>query len=95
MVRDPLDPAQRLLTGRAWQRMHLWATTQGLAMQPLNQVEERMDRERTAGLAPTFTTAMAGILPAGWHPVFSFRTGYPTTTPGLSPRLPAEAVVQH
>jgi hypothetical protein len=93
VVRDPLDPAQRLLTGRAWQRMHLWATTQGLAMQPLNQAEERMDRERTAGLTPTFTTAMAGILPTGWHPVFSFRIGYPTTTASPSPRIPADAVV--
>jgi hypothetical protein len=95
VVRDPLDPIQRLLTGRTWQRMHLWATTQGLAMQPLNQIEERMDRERTAGLTPTFTTAMAAILPAGWHPVFSFRIGYPTTQGGRSPRIPAQAVVQH
>lgn len=95
VVRDPLDPAQRLLTGRAWQRMHLWATAKGLAMQPLNQVEERMDRERTAGLTPTFTTAMAGIVPAGWHPVFSFRIGHPTATAGPSPRIPAHAVVQH
>ncbi len=95
VVRDPLDPVQRLLTGRTWQRMHLWATTKGLAMQPFNQVEERMDRERTADLTPTFTGAMAGILPAGWHPVFSFRIGYPTTQASPSPRRPAEAVVQH
>jgi len=46
VVRDPRDPVQRLQAGRIWQRMHLWATTKGLAMQPLNQVEERMDRER-------------------------------------------------
>jgi len=95
VVRDLLDPAQRLLTGRTWQRMHLWATTQGLAMQPLHQVEERMDRERTAGLAPTFTTAMAGILPAGWQPLFSFRIGYPTIEAARSPRLPAGAVAHH
>jgi hypothetical protein len=95
VVRDPLDPVQRILTGRTWQRMHLWATTRGLAMQPFNQVEERMDRERTAGLTPAFTSAVAGILPAGWHPVFSFRIGYPTTQGGLSPRRPAGDVVQH
>lgn len=60
-----------------------------------NQVEERTDRERTAGLTPTFTGARAGMLPAGWHPVFSFRIGYPTTQGGLSPRRLAAELVQH
>jgi hypothetical protein len=94
VVRDPLDPAQRLQTGRIWQRMHLWATTKGLAMQPLNQVEERVDRERTAGLSPEFSHAMAGMLPAGWHAVFSFRIGYPTADAPPSPRRPVEHVVR-
>ena len=31
---DARDNAMRILGGRMWQRMHLWATTQGLAMLP-------------------------------------------------------------
>lgn len=94
VVRDPLDPVQTLQSGRIWQRIHLWATTKGLAMQPLNQIEERMDRERSAGLTPEFTNAMTRMLPAGWHPVFSFRIGYPTIQALPSPRRPLGDVVQ-
>lgn len=93
VVRDPLDRAQRLAIGRSWQRMHLTATVSGLAMQPLCQVSERIDRERSAGLAPDFTAAMAAMLPARWSPVMAFRIGYPTATPLRSPRRPAREVV--
>jgi nitroreductase len=89
---DALDRTQRLRTGRIWQRMHLWATGQGLAMQPLNQAVERAERERTAGLAPTFGDALAALLPAGWHAVMPFRIGYPTGEALPSPRRPAELV---
>lgn len=51
VVHEARDNAQRLQAGRMWQRMHLWATTQGLAMQPLNQVVERAEREQTAGFS--------------------------------------------
>jgi nitroreductase len=91
---DPLDPAMRVQTGRIFQRIHLWATTRGLAIQPLNQVSERIDREHSAGLSPEFTQAMADMLPTGWHPVMAFRIGYPTTDALSSPRRPAEKVVQ-
>ena len=90
MVRDRLDAVQRLETGRVWQRMHLWATTQGLAVQPLNQVLERIDREHSAGLTPHFTDAMADLLPTGWHPLLAFRIGRPTVGALPSPRRPAE-----
>ena len=89
---DPLDPVQRIQAGRIWQRMHLWATGRGLGMQPLNQVLERADRERSAALAPTFTDAAARLLPGGWHPLLAFRVGYPTAPALRSPRRPAEAV---
>ncbi|MEU6539040.1 hypothetical protein [Streptomyces sp. NPDC047000] len=90
LVRDRLDAVRRLETGRVWQRMHLWATTRGLAVQPLNQVLERIDREHAAGLPPHFTDAMADLLPTGWHPLLAFRTGRPTAGTLLSPRRPAE-----
>jgi hypothetical protein len=93
VVRDPLDPVQRLRVGRMWQRMHLSAITNELAMQPLCQVLERIDRERSAGLPADFTTAMAAILPASWHPIMTFRIGYPTTDAMRSPRRPATDVV--
>ena len=94
MIPNELDLAQRIRAGRIWQRMHLWATTQGLAMQPLNQTVERADREKTAGLTLDFSQALAMIQPAGWQIVFPFRLGYPTQQALDSPRLPAEQVVQ-
>ena len=93
VVRDPLDPIQRLRVGRIWQRMHLSATASGLAMQPLCQIPERIDRERSVGLPGDFTTAMAAMLPARWHPIMTFRIGYPTTEALRSPRRPAADVV--
>ena len=44
VVRNNRDNAQRAQGGRIWQRMHLWGTTQGLAMAPVNQIK-RIDRE--------------------------------------------------
>jgi nitroreductase len=93
VVRDPHDPVQRLRVGRIWQRMHLSATAAGLAMQPLCQIPERVDRETSASLPPDFTTAVAAMLPAGTHPIMTFRIGYPTVAALLSPRRPAADVV--
>jgi len=93
LVRDPLDPIQRLRVGRIWQRMHLSATAKGLAMQPLCQIPERIDREHSAGLPGEFTTAMSTMLPTRWHPIMTFRIGYPTAEALRSPRRPATDVV--
>lgn len=94
LVRDPLDPIQRLGVGRIWQRMHLSATVNGLGMQPLCQVPERIDREKSARLPADFSTAMAAMLPAGRHAIMTFRIGYPTSDALRSPRRPATEVVQ-
>jgi hypothetical protein len=93
VVRDRLDPIQCLRVGRIWQRIHLSATVDGLGMQPLCQVPERMDRERSAGLSPDFTTAMTAMLPTHWYPLMTFRIGYPTKDALRSPRRPATEVV--
>jgi nitroreductase len=93
VVRDRIDPTQRLETGRAWQRMHLAATAAGLSMQPLCQIPERVDRERSAGLPADITTAMTALLPGGQHPIMTFRIGSPTTDGLPSPRRPAADVV--
>lgn len=93
-VRDGMDTAQRVEAGRLYQRLHLAATADGLAMQPLNQVVERVDRERTARLDPTFGRAMAALGPVGWDTVMPFRIGYPTRRPHAAPRRPVAEVTR-
>lgn len=92
LVQDPLDPVQRLGVGRIWQRLHLAATVTGLGVQPLCQVPERIDRERSAGLPADFSTAMAAMLPARRHAIMTFRIGHPTGDALHSPRRPATDV---
>jgi hypothetical protein len=93
-VRDRYDRAQSLRAGRLWQRVHLWATTQGLGAQPINQPVEVVDRERTLNRAPQMAQVLAGITgdPA-WQATFSFRMGYPTADAPPSPRRPVEDVI--
>jgi hypothetical protein len=83
-----------LMAGRLLQRIHLYATTKGLALQPLNQIFERADREASAGLAPVFTGAADRLSPDGWHGVTAFRIGYPVSPASLSPRRSAEDVIR-
>lgn len=86
-VPNKRDNAQRMRAGRLWQRMHLWATTHGLNMQPLNQMTEMADREVVLGSAPGFGTALSEFVsdPA-WQVLFTFRTGYSTHAGLPSPR---------
>jgi nitroreductase len=94
VIHQANDNAQRIQAGRVYQRMQLWATGQGLAMQPLNQAVERADREQTAGLGKVFSDAVATMIPqAGWLAVMPFRIGYPTVEGLENPRRPAEDVV--
>jgi hypothetical protein len=83
-VKAPLDKVARVQAGRLWQRIHLWATAHGIAMQPLNQIHERIDRDAAAG---NFGQSLAGLLnQPGWSGIFTFRLGY-AARPGLpSPR---------
>ncbi len=48
-VSDRYDRAQSIAAGRCWQRLHLDATLNGVALQPINQPIERIDRERQIG----------------------------------------------
>ncbi|HVS05790.1 MAG TPA: hypothetical protein VHK65_06445 [Candidatus Dormibacteraeota bacterium] len=94
VVRDSSNPAQRIGAGRAYQRLQLWATFHGFAMQPLNQPLERADREKASGLAPVFGTELGALFPdPGMQPVMPFRLGYPTLQSLPSPRRPAEDVM--
>jgi len=93
-VGDRYDRVQTLRAGRVWQRIHLWATTQGLAAQPINQPAEVVDRERTLNRAPAMAQALAGITgDSSWQATFIFRMGYPTAEAPTSPRRPVEDVI--
>ncbi|MBV9180785.1 MAG: hypothetical protein JO356_05685 [Acidobacteria bacterium] len=87
IARQPAGKETRVHVGRLWQRMHLWATANGLAMQPLNQIHERIDREATVQLPPRFTHDLAGIIgESDWAGLFTFRMGYAASPGRPSPR---------
>jgi hypothetical protein len=92
-VRDAADNRQRLEGGRLLERVHLWATGNGIALQHMNQLTERADRERELGISPQFGDALAKFVPSGWQALSLVRVGYPTHTPNKSPRRALEAVM--
>jgi hypothetical protein len=94
LVRRRRDPRQLLRAGRLYQRAHLHATADGLAMQPLNQLLERADREAVTTIGTTFTSVVADLAPSGWEMVTAFRIGHPTSSGALSPRRAVEDVVR-
>lgn len=94
-VSDCNDKSQQLECGRLWQRMHLWATTQGFAMQPLNQMPERAAREEVLGIKPKFSNALAEFIgDPNWQGLMIFRLGYPTVEALPSPRRGVKNVIR-
>jgi hypothetical protein len=88
------DNAMRIRGGRLWQRMHLWATTKGLAVQPLNQMSERADRELQLGIEPRFGSALKELVAdASSEALMPFRIGYPTVEAKPSPRRDLQSVL--
>jgi nitroreductase len=95
VARNAADRQQRINGGRLYQRLHLTAVNRGLAMQPLNTITERIDRELVLGSPPRFADAVADVLSEpDWQSLMSFRIGFPTLQPPPSPRRPAERVSQ-
>lgn len=92
-VRDPDCSDARIQVGRAFQRLHLWATLEGLAMQPLNQITERIARDHSLGVTSQFEGPLAELTPRGRVAVFAFRIGLPTIDAGSSPRRPLAEVI--
>ncbi|MBK9778910.1 MAG: hypothetical protein IPP55_02490 [Anaerolineales bacterium] len=93
-VNNGKDNTQRLQCGQVWQRIHLWAATQGLAMQPLNQMTERADRESQLGIEPEFGNAIAELIgDKNWTGIMPFRMGHPTTAASPSPRRGLDQVL--
>lgn len=84
----------QLSVGRVYQRLALRAQTQGLAVQPLNQLPELRDREETQGLTPTFTRLLEGVMgEQGRRAQMLFRIGIPWDQALQSPRRPLEWVL--
>jgi len=84
---DAGDRAALVEAGRLWQRLHLAGTNEGLAMQPLNQMMEMVDRDKALGRASsasTILTELAGYADA--NAVFGFRLGYAETKAPMSAR---------
>ncbi len=91
---DVDSTTQQLQAGRLWQRMHLSATVRGLALQPLNQMPERAQREQQQGSAPIYGKALKELIDdANWQALMLFRIGYPTSDALASPRRDIEDVL--
>jgi hypothetical protein len=86
-VRDLYERAGALAAGRAWQRLHLAATSAGVSVQPMNQPMEVVDRDRQLGRGEAWAQRLAALTgQAGWRPTFSFRMGISARRAPPSPR---------
>ena len=93
-VHDAFDNIQRLQGGMLYQRIHLWATSNGLAMQPMNQMTEGVDREISLGIKQTFGNVLRELVAnPNWQALMTFRIGYPTIEASSSPRRSVQDVV--
>jgi len=91
-VRDRYDLEQSLRAGRIWQRAHLLATAHNVAGQPLNQIVELVDHQRSLNQQPKALAELAELIgDTDWQPTFMFRFGYPIRDVGPSPRRPVQA----
>lgn len=94
-VPDPGDATQRLLGGRLVQRLHLAATSHGVAFQHLNPVTERIDRRRQLGLDDPYTGRIAQLTgQPDRELLISFRVGMPAADARRSPRRPLSEVLR-
>ncbi|TDI61347.1 MAG: twin-arginine translocation signal domain-containing protein [Alphaproteobacteria bacterium] len=93
-VADLYDKATAIKAGMQWQRMHLWATDQGMAMHPLNQPAELVDRDQQLGRPSAMADQLANLMaPTKGKPTFFFRAGYAERPARLSPRRPLKSVI--
>lgn len=89
------DRAAQVAVGRTYQRIHLWATSQGLAVQPLNQLPERQDREQVTGAEPRAQRILASLIGDDRTGAqMLFRIGFAFDEALKSPRRPYEWVVR-
>ena len=77
-VRDRYDRTSTITAGRTWQRLHLNAIAHGVALQPLNQPIEVIDRERATAGGDAWNRRVVKLTGDDWQATFSFRAGMPT-----------------
>jgi hypothetical protein len=85
-VRDRYDRRGAIAAGRLWQRLHLAATGFGVALQPINQPIEMIDRERFLDRGDAWARRIEALAGSGWQATFAFRAGLPTRAAPASPR---------
>jgi hypothetical protein len=94
-VRNRDDKAQLLEAGRLWQRLHLEATLQGVAMHPLNQMMEMVDHDCFEGHIGRAEYQLARIVnDSGLQAVFGFRCGYAKRPAKPAPRRGVNEVIE-
>jgi hypothetical protein len=91
-VSDPYDLSQQLAGGRLLERLHLWAAANDVGFQHMNQITERVDRDRQLGKPDQFGPALAEL--AGPGVLAAFRIGTPTLKALASPRRPVKEVLR-
>jgi hypothetical protein len=91
-VRDANEKSQLVSAGRLWQRLHLSGTTRSLAMHPMNQVTEWIDRQLDLDEPPVHEEQLRELTSNRNRTVFTFRIGYPTEKAKESPRRSVEMV---
>ncbi len=92
-VKDRYDREATIAAGRVWQRLHLSATVRGLALQPLNQPIEMIDRERQTGQGDAWARRIARLTGDDWQATFAFRAGASSQAAPPSPRRKLADVV--
>ena len=86
-VKDRYDRAAAMAVGRLWQRIHLAAADAGVAVQPLNQPMEMVDRDRSLGRGDEWERRLAALTGSpDWQATFSFRAGVCSQAAAASPR---------
>ncbi|WP_410765608.1 Acg family FMN-binding oxidoreductase [Haloferax sp. DFSO60] len=93
-VGDANDRSQLLRAGRLWQRLHLFGTTRSLAMHPMNQITEWIDRQLDLGNESVHEDQLRAFTPNEKRLVFTFRIGHPTKDGQEGPRRSVEMVRQ-
>ncbi len=94
VVGDVRARADRIAGGRGLQALHLAATAEGLGLHPMNQITERIDRDRALGRPDRFEARFARLCDAPVDTLLlSFRIGYPERSALPSPRRRLEDVI--
>lgn len=93
-VSDTSDASARIDGGRLLEHIHVAATADGLALQHMNQVSERIARDAALGAPDNFTARWEAIvgLPAS-SSLVAFRIGHPGAAARRSPRRALGAVL--